>query len=191
LPDSIAVSYESDRYNSVSVNSRPSDCLGQTLPIAATVTSASTSIPNGTTITVADNRFYIANQPSPTVPSLYCKGNGNTVPQPLVENVEDMQITYGVVSTTDTSEQSTIAGYLTAHGVETETSLAALANSGLSWGRVLSVRICIVVRSETPVAPDADSAKYYKCDGTLDSTKTDLRLRRAYSTTVVLRNRRS
>lgn len=193
LPDSIAVSYESDRYNSVSVNSRPSDCLGQTLPIAATVTSASTNIPNGTTITVADNRFYIANQPnrSPTVPSLYCKGNGNTVPQPLVENVEDMQITYGVVSTTDTSEQSTIAGYLTAHGVETETSLAALANSGLRWGRVLSVRICIVVRSETPVAPDADSAKYYKCDGTLDSTKTDLRLRRAYSTTVVLRNRRS
>lgn len=192
LPDSIAVSYESDRYNSVSVNSRPSDCLGQTLPIAATVTSASTSIPNGTTITVADNRFYIANQPnrSPTVPSLYCKGNGNTVPQPLVENVEDMQITYGVVSTTDTSEQSTIAGYLTAHGVETETSLAALANS-VRWGRVLSVRICIVVRSETPVAPDADSAKYYKCDGTLDSTKTDLRLRRAYSTTVVLRNRRS
>ena len=152
------------------------------------------TVPTNTTITLADNRFYIANQPnrSPTtVPSLYCKGNGNTVPQPLVENVEDMQITYGVVSTTDTSEQSTIAGYLTAHGVETETSLAALANSGLRWGRVLSVRICIVVRSETPVAPDADSAKYYKCDGTLDSTKTDLRLRRAYSTTVVLRNRRS
>lgn len=194
LPDSIAVSYESDRYNTVNVSARPSDCLGQTLPIAATVTlGATTTVPTNTTITVADNRFYIANQPnrSPTVPSLYCKGNGNTQPQPLVENVEDMQLTYGVVSTTDTAEQSTIAGYLTANQVETETSMAALANSGLRWGRVLSVRICVVVRSENPVAPDAASGKYYKCDGTLDSSKTDLRLRRAYSTTVVLRNRRA
>ncbi|MEN9373140.1 MAG: type pilus assembly protein PilW [Pseudomonadota bacterium] len=193
LPDSIAVSYESDQFNTVKVGVLPSDCLGQKLSIAATVTSALTSIPNGSTITVADNRFYIANQPnrSPTVPSLYCKGNGNTQPQPLVENVEDMQLTYGVVSTTDTAEQSTIAGYLTANQVETETSMAALANSGLRWGRVLSVRICVVVRSENPVAPDAASGKYYKCDGTLDSSKTDLRLRRAYSTTVVLRNRRA
>lgn len=196
LPDSIAVSYEADRYSTISVSGRPSDCLGQTLPVAGTVTTgATTTVPTNTTITLADNRFYIANQPnrSPTVPSLYCKGNGinNPPAQPLVENVEDLQITYGVASASTTTTVATVAGYLDAAQMETETTLAALPSSGARWGRVLSVRICIVVRSETPVAPDAASAKYYKCDGTLDSSQTDLRLRRAYSTTVVLRNRRA
>jgi type IV pilus assembly protein PilW len=36
---------------------------------------------------------------------------------------------------------------------------------------------------------DADSARYLKCDGTIETNPPDLRLRRSYSTTVVLRNR--
>lgn len=85
LPDSIAVSYEADRYNTVSVSGKPSDCLGQSLPVVTatipnlTITgTVTTPIVTTAAMSVADNRFYIANQPnrSPNVPSLYCKGNG-------------------------------------------------------------------------------------------------------------------
>ena len=57
------------------------------------------------------------------------------------------------------------------------------------WAKVLTVRVCVIARSENQVVPDASSAQYLDCDGTLVTTPPDLRLRRAYSTTVVLRNR--
>lgn len=180
-PDSIAISYEADRYNTVASGSAPTDCVGSALP------TVSATFPSGTaSFSVADNRFYIAN--SSNIPSLMCKGISSNA-QPLVENVEDMQFWYGVVSSTSTSTTATVAGYLTADEVVTNTDLAALPINE-RWGKVLSVRVCIVVRSENPVVPDAASGQYYKCDGTLDTSKTDLRLRRAYTTTVVLRNRR-
>ena len=137
---------------------------------------------------MADNRFYVASSAS-GVPSLYCKGIKSST-QPLVENVEDMQLAYGTVSTTNSSATATVAGYLTANQVVTETNMALLANDAARWGRVLAVRICIVVRSDTPVVSDVAASSYYKCDGSLDTSKTDLRLRRAYTTTVVMRNRR-
>ena len=194
LPDSIAVSYEADRYNTVpTAAGLPTDCIGQTLN---TVT-ATFSSPVGTlgTFTVADSRFYIGTSTatvSPT-PTLYCKGNGGTslptTAQPLVENIEDMQFTYGTVSATNTSTTATVAGYLPAEQVVNETSLALLPLAD-RWGKVLSVRVCILVRSETFAAPDAASAKYDDCQGNRNVPAPDLRLRRAYSTTVVLRNRR-
>lgn len=185
LPDSIAVSYEADRYNTVPSGSSPSDCVGSAIP-----TTVNATFPSGTPTTasfaVADNRFYIASVSN--VPSLYCKGIGSST-QPLVENVENLQLTYGTVSTSATSTTATIAGYLTA--TEVVALATTPANDSTRWGKVLSVRICVVVRSENPVVSDAASGQYYKCDGTLDTAQTDRRLRRAYSTTVVLRNRRS
>lgn len=186
LPDSIAVSYEADQYDTAGSGGFAADCVGSSLPVVTA------TFPSGTSTTgnwaVADNRFYIGSSTA-GVPSLYCKGI-NSGTQPLVENVEDMQFLYGTVSTTATSATATIAGYLTANQVLTETNMALLASDAARWGRVLTVRICIVVRSESPVAPDIASASYVKCDGNVDTSKTDLRLRRAYSTTVVLRNRR-
>jgi type IV pilus assembly protein PilW len=188
LPDSIAVSYEADRYNTISTSTgRATDCVGGSLPTASATFSSGVS--TTATWAVADNRFYVKSSAG-GIPSLYCKGAAS-LEQPLVENVEDMQLQYGVVSTTANSPTATVAGYLTADGVITETNMALLASDADRWGRVITVRICVVVRSETPVAPDAASASYTKCDGSTDSSKTDLRLRRAYSTTVVLRNRRS
>ena len=184
-PDSVAVSYEADRYNTqATAGGLPTDCVGGTLPqVTATFPS---STPTTATWAVADNRFYIANA-SNGVPNLYCKGRVSNT-QPMVENVEDLQLRYGVISTTAVDSTATVAGYLDASGVEGLTALTARADR---WGKVLTVRICVVVRSENPVAPDTTSASYVKCDGNVDTSKTDLRLRRAYSTTVVLRNRRS
>ena len=192
LPDSIAVSYEADRYNTIPTASpsfAPTDCLGSEL------STVSVTFPSGSATTatyaVSDNRFYIGTSTAIVSPSLYCKGIGNVNPQPLVENVEDMQFTYGTVSSTNTSTTATVAGYLPADEVVTDANLALLPTIQDRWGKVLSVRICVLVRSENPVAPDADSARYDDCQGGRDVAAPDLRLRRAYSTTVVLRNRRS
>ena len=143
------------------------------------------------TFTVADNRFYVGTSTAIVTPSLYCKGNGGaSTAQPLVENIEDLQLTYGTASPSASlaSGTATVAGYLRADEIA---SLATSpANDATRWSKVLTVRICVVVRSENPVVANAASASYLRCDGTLDSSKTDLRLRRAYASTVVLRNRR-
>lgn len=194
-PDSIAISYEADQFNTVATttDNRPTDCLGFGLN---TVTASLPRVVAGTVTTtvvpywVADNRFYIGTSTGITTPSLYCKGNGGAgSPQPLVENVENMQFSYGTVSTTNTATTATVGGYLTADEVVTETTLAALASDAARWAQVVTVRICVIIRSENTIAPDAGSARYLDCTGALVTTPPDLRLRRAYSTTVVLRNR--
>lgn len=187
LPDSIAVNFEADKYNTVASGNAGTDCVGSSAP-SVSVTSTATTPTLSATFYVVDNRFYVANS-SAGVPNLYCKGNGGST-QPLIENVEDMQIRYGTISTTETSATATVAGYLTAAEVVALAPTADTAGYSTAWGKVLTVRICIVVRSESPVVNTAAEGAYYKCNGTLDTSKTDLRLRRAYTTTVALRNRR-
>jgi type IV pilus assembly protein PilW len=191
---SLAVAYEADRYNTVATaGNLPTDCLGQVLPTVtgtANVWNTPTANfpPTAVTFAVADTRFYIGSSGAGTAPSLYCKGNGAATPQPLVENVEDMEITYGVAPTTS-GTTLTVAGYLSAGEILTAPTLAALPDDQTRWSFVGAVRICITVRSDQALAPSAESAHYFKCDGTLETAPPDLRLRRVYSTTVVLRNR--
>lgn len=198
-PDSVSVTYEADRFNTVAPASsvQPTDCIGHSLdPLPATVDVVDTPGP-GTTPTAisyhaAENRFYIAAGPGNS-PSLYCRGSGaGSVPSSLVENVEDLQLLYGTVPAMGlpTSAEA-IAGYLDASGVTGDTTLAPLPDDAARWEKVASVRVCIVIRSSRPVAPGLGSAQYLKCDGSLETNPPDLHLRRAYSTTVVLRNRRS
>ena len=193
VADSIAISYEADRYDTVATaGGLPTDCLGSTLTPIITASFPPTLPPTATsgTYTVADNRFYVGTPAGIVTPSLYCKGSSSAA-QPLVENVEDMQLTYGTVSTTNAATTATIAGYLSAAEVEALTITPSTANDDfVRWGKVLTVRICVLVRSENPVAPDANAAKYDDCLGNTNVNAPDLRLRRAYWTTVVLRNRR-
>ena len=190
--DSIAVNYEADQYNTLPTSSLiPTDCLGNGLTQISTVLpTVTTTIPTIVTSTaayyIAENRFYIGTSATILSPSLYCKGNGGSgTQQPLVENIEDMQLWYGTVINTAVTLPPTsatiapVAGYLRADQVVSQSD----------WNKVTSVRICVIVRSENPVVSQTASANYYKCDGTLDTTKTDRRLRHAYSTTVSLRNR--
>jgi type IV pilus assembly protein PilW len=189
--DSIAVNYEADPYNTIKTTTGiATDCLGNGLTsISASVPTVTPTVPPTiiyatSTYYVAENRFYIGTSATIRSPSLYCKGNGGGgTQQPLVENIEDMQFLYGTVistavppSTSTTATIAPVAGYLRADQV-------------VDWNKVIAVRICVIVRSESPVVSETGSANYYKCDGTLDTTKTDRRLRHAYSTTVSLRNR--
>ena len=194
-PDSIAISYEADQYNTVRSSANlPTDCLGNLLstitatfvpPPATTSTTAASA-----TYAVADNRFYIGTSKVILSPSLYCKGNSGISPQPLVENIEDLQFTYGMLNTTATTTTATLAGYLDADEISALAPTPQTPNEAARWAKVVTVRICVLVRSNNPVAMDANSAKYRNCENALVSAP-DLRLRRAYSTTVVLRNRRS
>lgn len=190
VPNAIAVSYEADRFNTVpgpAPARLATDCLGKplatltaTLPVAAASGVALAEV----TYAQADNRFYIDTQSG--VPSLYCKGNGiDSSPQALVDNVEDLQFRYGA-----SAAGTTLAGYLNADQMLANPALALLPDDAARWQKVIAVRICIVVRSPSAVVPNARSAQYVTCHGKLETAPPDLRLRRAYSTTVLLRNRR-
>ena len=185
-PDSIGISYEADQFNTIHTTAgKPTDCLGNELP-PVTVTPPIDPAP----YFVAENLFYIALSPL-KVPNLNCNGNGgNATPQPLVENIEDLQLEYGTVSSSTSSaniSKAPVAGYLTAD----EVSKIPAAPDDPPWNKVITIRICVLVRSERPVLIDLASARYIKCDSKLEENpKGDFRMRRAYSTTVVLRNRR-
>jgi len=206
VPDSIALSYEADDFNTVPTNAStpsPTDCLGFPLnKIKAEIPGIPDGYGSGVFFAaskdvfyfVADNRFYIdtssATATPPSVPSLYCQGNGiDSTAQPLVENIEDMQITYGVEIPDD--QTRTVAGYLRADELlaHPDPDVLAAFTPQERWRKVVTVRICLLVRSENAVVSDPASARYFNCAGTLETAPPDdLRLRRTYSTTVMLRN---
>ena len=197
--DSISITYEADRYNTVTASpgAAPTDCLGHPLSqLTATVDLVTAPGSPGTSTPIsyhaAENRFYITSSGPETSPSLYCKGSGaGSTARSIVENVENLQLTYGTVPPGATvTSAADIVGYLDASEVTSHPALALLLDDAARWEKVASVRICVVIRSVQPVAPSASSAQYLKCDGAIETSPPDLHLRRTYSTTVVLRNRR-
>ena len=191
-PDSIAVSYQGDAFNTVQAGTNlPSDCAGAALaPI--TVTFSGEANPGPFTYYVADNRFYIGPAGATRAPTLFCKGNGvNSVAQPLVENVEDMQLSYGAVALATPLvdlRTANVAGSLNANAI---TGLTGVSNDPMPWQQVITVQICLLVRSDARAVTDSTaSGAYFDCNGALTAAP-DRRLRRAYHATVVLRNRRT
>ena len=204
-PDSISIAYEADRYNTIPTGGGvPTDCMGSGITALAPAPTylKSDGVTNvSPSIYEAENRFYIGTSTYVTNPTLYCKGNATANAQPLVENIEDLQFTYGTVNTTATTSPiyvtvtptfttTLVLGYLNAYEVEnTVASMpAATGATAARWNSVKTIRICVLVRSENPVADSIASARYLDCSGTLVTTPPDRRLRRAYTTTVVLRN---
>lgn len=86
----------------------------------------------------------------------------------LVENVEDLQILYGIDTNGDQSANQYIA-------------LPA------NWDQVVTARVCVLVRSEKTNIVAAGN--YLDCNGDAVAVQADLRLRRAFSATFNLRNR--
>ncbi len=199
-PDSIAIAYEADRYNTIATTAGvPTDCMGSGITGFTTTVASSNGTNTTTMVYEADNRFYVGTSTNVVNPTLYCKGNASTNGQPLIENIENLQFLYGTtnpgsattpvyVSLTPTFTTTLVLGYLKAYEVDNDaTTLSGAAGSAARWNAVKTVRICVVVRSENPVLDATGPAKYLDCDGNL-ATSTDRRLRRAYTTTVVLRN---
>ena len=177
-PDSLLIRYEADGSNTPTVKvgslDVPSDCIGVGLTAVGTVFTA-------------DNRFRIdaAND------QFECRGNGGASPaaQPLLDNISDMQITYGVgVNNAATGQAGQRAvRYVRADqiGLITDTAAQRQAN----WNNVISVRICLLVRSSKEVL--TQKTRYRDCAGTLVAATAvpDLRIYRAFTTTIALNNR--
>jgi type IV pilus assembly protein PilW len=168
--DALIIYYEADASNAIVVSSLPTDCLGNGLteiPLASPVPAHF----------VAENRFYASNTTvgSKTIPEIYCKGNASasTAGRPLVENITQVQFTYGVAA--DATSHRVVA-YKDATGV------------GANWANVVSVRACIVVRSADNVM-DAPT-RYRDCTGDDPLPPAgDRHMYRSFTTTIVLHNR--
>lgn len=137
--------------------------------------------------------YFIRNNPAGE-PALYQQRlvvtgtSAGTTAEELVEGVEDMQITYGV--DTDPSDDGTPAVlntkvYLRADQIN-NTNVPGWANDNERWGRVVSVRISLLMRTtQNGVVP---SAQTYTFNG-VTVTPADRRLRKVFTHVVKVRNR--
>ncbi|MCW5618895.1 MAG: PilW family protein [Nitrosomonas sp.] len=151
VPDTLTIQYDGvigDR-----------DCAGNP------VTAAGTIIQNHFNINTANA-------------SLRCAGSIAVVPTApgapptgveLVENVEDLQVLYGI----DTSGDQSVSQYVAVPP---------------DWDQVVTARICVLVRSDkTNIASVGNS--YLDCNNVVVAVPSDGRLRRTFSATFNLRNR--
>lgn len=190
--DALAVRYEANELNSQTVLNPagvrvPANCVNEGIAAWNALAEGASS---ATPMVLADNRYYVANDADGT-PSLFCQGRtgagfGNATA--LVPNVENMQIEYGItrLPTTGGIVPHHVAGYVQANN-------AALGATAANWSRVAAVRICLIVRSATAVPTGdntiADVGYYRDCAGNVPNPlPTDRFLRRAYVTTIQLRN---
>lgn len=165
--DSIAVAYEADNWNSVtsSGTSVPVNCFGDELAFVDGKYYLNYS------------RFYVSDN------KLMCKGStkkGETDPQPLVDNIVDLQVKYGVAVRTEGNSDT--------YGVKYYADAADMGVTGSAdWNNSVSVRICVVVKSAENALNEPTS--YQGCKGEVKAADGDLHLYRAFTTTVVLQNR--
>ena len=108
--------------------------------------------------------------------ALQCSTDGGTTHTTLLENVENMQVLYGV----DTDGDQQANSYVTANKVS-------------DWDDVVSLRLALLVRSRNDgVALNTDTRAWQLLDKAVYTTlapANDSRVRRIFSSTVRLRNR--
>lgn len=165
----LEVVYEADAKTTVPVGvaQTPSDCLGNALPAAGA-------------IYITRNRYFVDTSGSGHR-ELYCASNASAK-QPLLENVDDMQIWYGVVASAAPTQ---IVRYAKA-GKDNATASTVNAQGAAEWDNVMSVRLCLLMRSAEPILTGEDRQTYLDCDSA-SVTYTDRYLRRAYFTTATVR----
>lgn len=168
---SVALRFEGDLNSTIPIGGNPSDCL------ANGITATTTSDLDSTPYKIVETRLFAATGASGT-PELYCAGNGGGFAQkPLVQYVEGIFLTYGLAVD---GAQRLVTRYVD------QTTLDVLGGDVASrWNRVISVRVCLVMRSQHV---QEDATGYSDCSGAFVAT-TDGYARRAFSTTFTLRNR--
>lgn len=171
----IELVYEADGRNTVPTGGGvPSDCLGNGL--------------GGVAPFIARNRYFLTTSSasgSSGRPELSCASStaGNTS-QPLVENIEDMRIVYGVsLPAVVPPVAAQVVRYVSA---------SQIATAGVTeWANVVSVRVCLLARSAERVLTTGgaeDTLTYMDCAGA-SQTSSDGYLRRAYFSTSAIRDK--
>lgn len=141
------------------------DCSGETLPASCQIGSANTTNSEAAQIF---STFYLDN-----ANNLICVGSRDTEKLVIAENVENIQIMYGI--NTDDSPDRSVERYVNANDI-----------AGL-WDNVASVQIALLVRSEKEVLDTAESKKFTLLDQEV-TTLSDRYQRAVFTTTVSLRN---
>lgn len=193
-PDTLSVRYEATLLNSQPVKNalnvdEPANCVNEGIAAwDASAEGAATATP----LSLADNRYYIANDATNNnTPTLFCRGRTGAAfgaATALIPNIEDMQIQYAVTALPVAGQPipHQVAGYVSANN-------AVLGATAANWSRVAAVRICLLARTAQTVPTGdnatADLGRYTDCNGATQ-TNNDRFLRRAYVTTVQLRNMR-
>lgn len=174
----ISVRFQGDASNTTpSAGGKATDCLNQEVNALAT-----SDFDGGVPYTLVESRFYIKTAANSGTPELFCGGNGgatvNFVAQPIMQYVENLAFSYGVADDVS-SRQAT--SYLTAAQVD-----ALGGTTDQKWSRVVSVKICLVMRSE--MRDQNAPGSYRNCAGNVVASPNNY-LRRSFQTVVTLRNR--
>lgn len=167
--------------------------LGSGVPDCASANGvAYTFNPGSRVLRLSGNTYFIQANPN-GIPSLYRQrlnttgGNAASTAEELVEGVEDMQITYGV----DTSSPATCSqtdGVVDAYVAASSVPATAPCATALDdWKKVLSVRISLLMRTENGIVTQPQS--YFYNNPLVATTATDRRLRKVFTTTIAVRNR--
>jgi type IV pilus assembly protein PilW len=170
-PDALMVSYEANPRSTIPTNgnpNNPTDCLGQ----AITALTPSDGNPASPGYFLAQNTFYVSQN------NLMCFGNGGNAnaAQPLVSNVVDMQVLYGVAGVPAVAPGNTPviaepyfepAQYLTASQVDALVEFPQGIQPAYlgRWNRVVSVRVCLTLRTAEEVYTGPQ--QYAGCDGNM------------------------
>lgn len=128
-----------------------------------------------------------------SVRSLECRGNaaGSTTYQPVISNIEDFQVTYGVFST---SARTVDRFYTAAEFASIPLPTLTIDGKSLTpWARVAAVRICVLSRTYGAASKLADTAgalrTYQACDGSsVQQPLTDRSTYKTYTQVFGLRN---
>ncbi len=163
----LEVVYEADIYDTVPrTTGEPTNCDG----LAAPVTGA---------ISIARNRYFV-DRVAGGRPELYCASNAAlSAKVSIMENVEEMQIWYGVIAAATPNQ---VIRYAQAGDVN--------AQPAGEWNNVMSARICLLMRSAEPVLSGDDATSYLDCSSQSQNYSAgDRYLRRAYFTTATVRSK--
>lgn len=161
--------------SSVNASGTPTDCLGNAV--------TATADPTFGNVWLNSNRYFVTTTTATGRPELHCasQASAGSGAQPLVENIQSMKIWYGIAPGWNVNSPASRqpSRYVTA---------SQLAGVPATDNDIVSVRLCLLVQSAQPVLSDGDPNTYLDCD--LNSqTSTDRRLRRAFFSTVALRNK--
>lgn len=175
--DAIEINFEAARDSALLDSSgRLADCQGTALQGASS--APQTAAASGATRIASAHRYFVDTVNG--TPALMC-ASAVSAKAELVPHVETLQVRYGLSS-----------GWLHHDPALRRPSRFVRADqvANPQWPDVVAVRLCLLVRSPEPavVGGEDGTGSYLDCDGQLQSDPSGP-LRRAYVTTIAVRNR--
>lgn len=175
--DAIEVNFEAAKDSALlTTGDLLADCTGHALDGAGQAPQAAP--PTAGTRIATSHRYFV--DVVRGIPYLYC-ASAVSARHRLVAHVEQLQIRYGLASGWQAEDP------LTRRPVR---YVDADAVAGPDWANVVTVRLCLLMRSVSPVLPgdETDTRSYRDCSNQAQVSQ-DGHLRRAFVTTIGLRNR--